>query len=452
MTIPATAIPSRPSVALQILANLVCVSALLPFVSLLQLPGLPRTDVQLTATIIASTVLFFLLMSALRMLTVTKTDLVLIFAGFFSLMYVDWSRTNMSIEWVRSAGQILLGLPVYYAVRNLYKFMSPMALVFTVALYFAMLLIQIFAPSLYYGVAPVILSDVRSGLAGLTQEPSQMATLAIFFILAPLIFKKDSWGKHRRAYWFVILTSTFMLVMTQSATAAFLVIVLLLVWFLALSKVRTFWKVLLLVGLLALNRAARNVEVTANELNRAESIALEAARNPLYAIQDRSLAMRQTGLYVGLINLPQIPFGNGSVTTDYSLADNALRSSVMDWLARPEDWPVIYAYAMGTYEHPTLGFIGGGISLLGQGIQRMGIFYLVIMGLLLMLIRGPRESLLFKVLFLAFVTNGPIVMSVIWFMLGCFAAVNTAPRKMGVGKVTVGLDTKLGRQVSRSLT
>jgi len=419
---------SRSTIILRVLANTVCVAALLPFVRLPFLPETIRTDAQPTGATVAIIVVLVVMLVAPGSLTITKTDLFLLACGVFSLIYVDWSNTQFDVLWwVRSTGQILLGFPVYYAVRNLYKYMSLRVFVFVVALYLVAVILQFAATPLYFTFASALLSDVRlsetGGLGGLAQEPSQLGTLAIFFILAPLIFKKDSWKTHRRAYWFVILASIFMLTMTQSATAALLVIVLLLAWFFALSRVRIFWKILLSVGLLAISLVARNVEVPAGGLNRAESIALEFARNPLYVIQDPSLAMRQTGLYVGLINLTRIPFGNGSVFTDYSLVDDALRSPIMNWLVRPEDWPVVYAYAMGTYMHPTVGFVGGGISLLGQGIQRMGIFYLAIIGYLITLIRGPRESLLFQILFLTFITNGPLAMSVIWFLLGCFAEV-----------------------------
>lgn len=419
---------TRPLTIVSFLANLVLVAAMLPFVAVMPVfsSGAYRSDVQPTGAVIAILVIMILMVTTPKTLTLTRIDLLLFLAGIFSLIYINWGSTDFDLVWLRRTGQILMGFPVYYAVRNLYNYMSPRIFVFVVAAYLAVILLQLFALPVYDTIAPIILSEVRSsiestrtGIAGLAQEPSQMATLAFFFILAPVIFKRDFWVTHRKAYWFVIFASVIMLVLSRCATGVFLMIVLLLAWLFLVSRGLTRRKFILSVVLLLLVLSARSFDLPV--ASRWGTYALVVARNPLYFIQDPSLAMRQSGLYIGLINLPRIPFGTASVAIDYGLIDQAWLSPLMDWLV-PYERPAVYAYSMGFYQQPGGVFIGGGISLLGHSIQRMGIFYLLILAFICWQLRGPRESVLFKILFLAFLTNGPIAMSVIWLMLGWFVA------------------------------
>jgi hypothetical protein len=404
-------------------ANLVCVIALLPFVSIFpRVLGGVRTDVQLMGTMAASLALVVIFAFEPRQLTVTGTDLAILFLGILSLIYVDWFKTKLDLQWIRSTGQILLGFPVYYFIRNLYRYISPWTLIFVVSLYVLAIFLQLAAPAIYFRIAPMILSDIRGGISGLTQEPSQMATLAIFFLLIPLVFQKNFWRSHPRALLYMIFCSSLAALLSKSATSILLTVLLVGTWLFFLSRLRLRWKVALFICCAVAILILRNVENPLEGTNRALGYAQRIAQNPVYAFQDTSLAMRQAGLYVGLVNLPRIPYGTALVSTDYSLVATALTSRIMNSLVDPEGRELFFNYALGTYVHPTYGFLGGGISMLGQSIQRMGIFYLAILGFLLTLIKGPRESILFKILFLAFVVNGPIVMSVIWFIFGIFVA------------------------------
>jgi hypothetical protein len=415
---------------LSTLANIVLISALLPFVSPFPTLFGMITDIQPTATIVATIVLFLLVVLAPKSLTITPTDVLLFLAGIFSLIYFDWFNTEFNLEWIRRTGHILFGFPVCYAVRNLYRHMSPWTFVFVVAFYFVVTVIEIVAPSLYFGIASAILSNVRSapgfgrvGKAGLTLEPSHLAILSGFFIIVPLIFKRCFWKKHRRAYWFVVLASSFMLIISWCGTAVLIIGALLFIWFFFIRKGRMLRKFILLIGLLLLYIVARGIETHSFE-SRFANVGLNILRNPLNILYDPSAAMRLTTLYVGVFNLLEVPFGTLSIYTDYSLVAKAFDNPIIEWMVGYEAKEVAYAYAMGILEIPQTGFKGGGISPLAQSIQRMGIFYVVFLVFLFTLIKGHKEAILFRVLFFIFILNSSLAMSVTWFMLGLFVASN----------------------------
>jgi hypothetical protein len=298
-----------------------------------------------------------------------------------------------------------------------------------VALYFVVTVIEIVVPSLYFGIASAILSNVRSapgfgrvGKAGLTLEPSHLAMLSGFFIIAPLIFKRCFWKKHRRAYWFVVLASSFMLIISWCGTAVLIIGALLFIWFFFIRKGRMLRKFILLIGLLLLYIVARGIETPSE--SRFVNVGLNILRNPLNILYDPSAAMRLTTLYVGVFNLLEVPFGTLSIYTDYSLVAKAFDNPIIEWMVGYEAKEVAYAYAMGILEIPQTGFKGGGISPLAQSIQRMGIFYVVFLVFLFTLIKGHKEAILFRVLFFIFILNSSLAMSVTWFMLGLFVASN----------------------------
>jgi hypothetical protein len=402
-----------------VLANIVLVFSLLPYVSPMPIKNM---DVQLTANIVAILVLLFSCLVEPWRITVWKEDLIIAGLGLLMLFYVDFTVVPLDLVWLRSCGTILLSFPVYFAVRNFYRYMSPWVLCGVVLAYLLALILQVIAPSVYSATFAPLLSDVRWDVAssrgpnGLTPEPSMMGDLCVLFAVSLYFFHRDFWKRHRASACFVVISAALMLIITQSATGIVLGIVTLFLGVLvsqysAKTKMALLAAPLVFAGLAgqALNFGqSRGGVFLSSVLDR-----------PSAVVQDFSFIMRSAVTFLGVAGLVHRPLGTGELSLNPTLVnkvfnggvalalwpDSAVRDSILEWI---------------TYRDRG--------SSAGFAIQRMGIFTLLVLGLLLSLVRGFRGQWVVRVLLLAYLLNSSLFVSAFWFVIGSCVAVGRQDR------------------------
>lgn len=182
-------------------ANAVLVTALLPYVSIVVEPSL---DVQLMALATACVALLALFVLTPGLLTVCRMDLAILGIGLLTLLYVDPGIAAIDLEaTLRGCAPIILAFPVYFAVRNLYRFMSPRVFVAVVIFYALALLIQLRSPAVYTALFSHFLSDTRwtpesgRGPNVLCPEPSMMGNMCVLFAVSLCFFHRQYWQRHK---------------------------------------------------------------------------------------------------------------------------------------------------------------------------------------------------------------------------------------------------------------
>lgn len=392
-------------------ANIVLVLALLPYVSPLPIRNM---DVQLTAD--GAAILVVLLLSVVEpsRITICKEDLVVLAIGLFMLFYVDFAAVPMSFAWLRNCGTVLFCFPVYFAVRNLYRYMSSRVFCAVIVFYLMVIILEAVSPSFYISTFARTLSDVRlggtGGLNGLTPEPSYMGDLSVLFCVSLYFFHPDFWRKHRAAVWLIVISSAAMIIISQSATGAVLGVVVALLAGLAsprplkikLAYVTVLLALLGVSGEMLAGSQARGGLVLASILNR-----------PAAALNDLSLIERFGAPLVSVLQLSSAPFGTGQLSPEPKLVDSALDSGVVDAL-----WPDPMAQEQ-LLEWLTYSDVGSG---LGFTIQRMGLFSLLLLSVLLSLVRGFRGQWVVRIFLIAYILNASLFIPTLWFVIGCCVA------------------------------
>lgn len=421
---------------LRIVANTVLATALMPYVSPLPWRGM---DVQLTAVATASAALLFLFVFAPRRLTIQRTDIVVLLCGLAMLFYVNFNHVDPGLNWMRACATILLGFPVYFAVRNLYRYMSPGVLVAVVATYTSVLVFQLTFPSAYVAIFSHLMSELRwepggyRGPNGLCVEPAMLASMCILFVISKYFLHRQFWQEHRGASWFVAVASVAMLIVSQSATGCVLAVVMAFVGLLVSRrpfkvKAAAIIAVCLLLGFagtLAVSGSGRGTEFLS-----------AAAKNPAVVLQDPSFAMRFVGVFLGLHGLSSAPLGTGELVLDQKLADKAWESKSMITL-----WPdpllrqYVRDYVATFAEHSNA-------SGIGPVIQRMGVLALIVFATLIRCVRGFPEKWVVRVFLLTLFLSASLFISTLWFILGCCAAI--WPREDADTLALAHLRTELG--------
>ncbi|MBS1802387.1 MAG: hypothetical protein JST28_03435 [Acidobacteria bacterium] len=385
-------------------------ASLLPYVSPVVITSM---DVQLMSLAVACAVLMLLLMVTPGVFTLYRTDLVLLAAGIFTLLYLDPHMPSADIETsLRACAPIILGLPVYYSVRTLYRYMLPQVFVGVVALYLVVLVVQLVFPSLYNAAAGHLLSEARfaaeegRGPNGLTNEPSMMGNMCVLFAVSLYFFHRSFWQRHRRARLFVLLASGLMLLITKSATGVFLALVVFIAALLAAKTSKKMKSIFLatMAGAVLLSGSLLSVSDS-----RGAIVLTSLASNPLLIFQDQSFATRLTGTFVGTYALPEQPFGNGSARQDIGLTNAALNSDLAISL-----WP------SSTMRDLLVAVIASrsNISGIGGMIQRMGIFAILATLLIVFLTRGFREKWVVRLFVLGLLLNASMFIPTLWFIVG----------------------------------
>ncbi len=406
-----TEIPVKNRKLLGFLANSVLIASLLPYLSPFPLTGI---DAQPTPVIIAVLALLLLLLIAPQRLNLVKTDAVLLGLGVLMLFYVDFSRTEVSLTWLRTCGTLLIAFPIYYAVRILYPFMSPKVFIGVVVAYVAVLILQITLPNVYLAIFTPLLSEIRwdqgiRGPNGLCVEPSMLGNMALVFILAMFFFKAKHWKEHPAVRNFVVASSILLLIISQSASG---IVLALLVALVGLFFSRRSWLFkgavvgILMLGMISAGALFRNAS------GRGAAFIAAVAQNPLVVVQDASFALRSIGTYLAFYALKEAPLGTGTLQFDQTLTDKAWESSLMLRLWPDEEMRQFFR-----------DFVLERSSGIGPSLQRMGVLFVFILGTLLFLVRGFPQVVVVRLFLLAMLLNASLFTSTIWFVLGCCTAI-----------------------------
>lgn len=401
---------------LRFLGNAVLITALLPYVSPFVIANM---DVQPTALVTSSCVLLALFVVVPRMLTPSRTDFCVFLVGLITLLYFDPGAPGGDLlTIIRACAPIILGFPVYLAVRILYKHMTPQVFAAVVTLYLGVVILQLTFTRAYTAIFSHVLSDMRFSLDdgrgpnALTTEPSMMGDMCLLFAVSLYFFHREYWIRHRNLAMAILAASTLMLILTRSGTGVALAAIVSIAA-LFTSKLSIRLKVLILPTLLALVPILAAISSMSNA--RSAVVLGSMAESPLSVVRDESFASRILGVFVGLYAIPNSPFGNGSIRQDVGMTNKALNSSV----------------AIAVWPNDTLrGALVDVIAIrdnnsgIGGMIQRMGIFALVGTALLLHFVKGFHGKWVVRIFILGLLLNASMFIPTLWFIVGCSAAIS----------------------------
>ncbi len=427
-----------PDRLIRFCANAVLATTLLPYISPIVLPGM---DVQLMALGASTLLLIGLLIFTPRIFSFEREDLIILGMGLLSLVYVNPKiASDDPPATLRACGQIVLAFPVYYAVRNLYRFMSPKVFLWVVSLYGAVLFLQVWFPSAYAGTFAHLLSDTRffadegRGPNGLCTEPSMMGNICMLFIVSLYFFHREHWKAHKNAAWFVIAASCAMLFVTKSGTGVVLALVVALTALLS-SKLTKKAKALILAAFL-MTMIPLGQLLSSSE-SRGSLILGGIASNPLSILDQYSFADRMLGFYVGLYQIPQQPMGSLDVRINPEATNSAINGGVGIFI-----WPdptfrslLVDLRALRYDNHGT-----------GAMVERMGIFGVLILASLVLYIRGFEGKWVVRTFMVCMLLNASMFISTLWFVMGCCIELQRTPRRK---QKTHGLAWSLWKEMLR---
>jgi len=418
-------------------ANLVLVTALMPCVSPIVIPNM---DVQVMSLVASIMVLAMLVVLVPEKIRVNQADLAILIAGILTLVYANFNQVVTNIEpWIRGCAPILMGFPVYFAVRNLYAYMSARVFVWIVAVYCGVLLFEITFPSIYFLIFSHFLSDIRwipggtRGPNGLCPEPSMLGNMCILFVVSLYFFRREYWKTHPRTSWFVIGASILMLVITKSGTG---VVLALFVLFLALlsSRVSAKAKIAVVAGLLLLTSLVGTY--FAESEDRGASVLATTASDPLALLADESLGARALGTFTGFYGISERLFGTGNILFDQELTERSLNGRAAEFIWPDADFRYFLSQISLGEDRSSRN------SGVGAMIQRMGILALFIIAVIVRYIRGFSGKWVVRGFVLTLFFNASMFISTLWFVIGCCVAVYYT-RRHAPDQTLSNLDTQV---------
>ena len=400
---------------IRFLANSVLATALMPYVA--PIPW-HKMNVQWFGTAVAIFAVTALVLCAPRYISWRRSDTIIILLGVVELVYLRFSYFPVSAEqWLRACGTIILGFPVYYAVRNLYQYMSPRVFLFVVAIYLSVLVFELISFSAYESIFSHFLSEIRRdalvnrGPNGLCNEASMMGDISVLLALSIYFFHPEHWRQDKRQKWCVLIACGLMLAISQSGTGFALAFGLLCLAILTSRK--SWWKGIIGLGVLSMALLFLGRVVFANSESRGARLVSAVAEDPRVALEDPSVAERLFGIYVAGYSLPRVPLGTGRILLDTHLASEAWYAPSMAALW-PEDelrefvWYVRMSQDTG--------------ASVANMIQRMGLVGLMVIVILLSFVRGIRGTIVVQVFLLALMLNASLFISTFWYVIGsCIA-------------------------------
>lgn len=398
----------------RVCANVVLVTSLLPYLSPIVFPNI---DVQFMGIVTSTAVVAILALCRSKLLSFTIRDLCVLCFGFFSLIYIN----NIPHEWIQYArvcAPVILGFPVYFATRNLYRYMSPKVFGAIVASYAGGLLLQIGFPNVYQAVFSVLLNriqnEIGSRAGGLCDEPSYMGEMCVFFVAALYFFHCEYWKQHKRVARSIVITSGIMLLLARSALGFIFAIVIVLVAFFS-SKVSLLFKATLIPAIVLVILLLGNVVSSFD--SREAFIASQFLKNPLLIFQDFSISARCVGPLTAIYGLSNSPFGTGDIYINKKATNDAFSGSISRTIWPSNSFYMYYMESIPKHDNVHLG--ASGI------IERMGIVGVLGLFFLLCCINGISGKWVVRVYFIAVLANSSMLLSTLWFLIGCCAAQRT---------------------------
>jgi hypothetical protein len=405
----------------RIIANVVLFAVLMPYISPVIVPDM---DVQLLALAVSIIAIASTVMLTRQGISIMPVDLLILSVGLLSLLYTHPATPVLSpVAWARNCAPLILGFPVYLAVRTLYPYMAPNLLVWIVSIYCGVIIFEMMFPGTYMLIFSHLLSDIRwasfegRGPNGLCPEPSMMGDMCLLFLVSLYFFHRQYWKKHYCAVAAIVAMSGLMLVLTKSATGLIVALVLLFVALLN-TKLSTRRKVVISIAALFLIIVLG--QISRGSDTRMGTTLSSLTSNPAVALEDPSLAERLIGVYEGFYQLRYAPLGTGDVDVNVSLTKQALNGDLAVWL-----WPddEIRELLVG------LQLAHDSNTGLGAMLQRMGILALAIVFALLLLVRAFPGRWVARTFLACLMLNASLFIPTLWFVIGCSVALATSTRR-----------------------
>jgi hypothetical protein len=395
-------------------ANAVLFAALMPYISPIIIPNM---DVQLLALAISIVAIISTVLFTRQGISIVPADILILSFGLFSLLYAQPATPLVApMLWARNCATLILGFPIYLAVRCLYPYMAPKALVWIVGTYSGAVIFEILLPGPYTLIFSHLLSDIRwasgagRGPNGLCPEPSMMGDMCLLFLVSLYFFHGRYWSKHRGAVIAMFTMSCLMLYLTKSATGLIVALILLLV--------ALFSSAMSIRRKLVVSAAALLLVVGLGEMSRGSETRLgmtlsSLTSDPTTAIQDASLAERLIGVYDGLYQMQEAPFGTGQVNGDVALTKQALSGDFAVWLWPDQEIRELLVELQLYYDSN---------SGVGAMLQRMGIFALAIIFALPFFVRAFPGRWVVRTFLICLMLNASLFIPTLWFVIGCSVA------------------------------
>ena len=393
-------------------ANAALTTALFPFAAPFPIPD---RDVQILASVVAAVACGLAIRSGRTRAFVDRQSCALLTAGWVCLLYVRWDLSELNALWLQRCGAVLLSMPVYWAARAWYDALDYRVVVAVAVTYAAVAAAQLASPEATNAIATTVLGGLRfsldagRGATSLTPEPSALAAVAILLLwgsrLLPASAKRS--GRYLRG------ATAAIAILLVLASGSLLGIVLLAAMGVAELFSTMRWvgckHAAALASVVAASGAAFiGVASTSDTGHRAMASVRAAVADPTTLLFDTSLQARIVGTVLSIQTLTVRPMGTGQVQLDENLAAQGFSGPAFDLLAnRPAllKWLYDFVWVYGFTE-------------MGRGIQRMGVAYFAILGILFLQIRGFRGAGPLQLWLLAILTQNSLYMPTIWLVLG----------------------------------
>jgi len=376
-------------------------------------PVVLRTvDAQLMGFATSVAVLLWLLFFEPERLSFYRCDLYILCAGLLSLIYInpeaaphDW------LTYARGCAPIALGFPIYFATRNLYRYMSPKVFIAVVASYGGALILQVGFPGAHAAIVGHFMNRVQGEMgaraSGLCDEPSYMGEMCILFAISIYFFHREYWKHHKRAAWAIVIASLAMLIITKSALGF---VGALITSFVAIfsSKVSGWSKAAIIPAVVIAAVLMGNLLSLSN--SRGAAMGALLLKHPLMIFQDTSFADRCIGPLTGFYGLRDSPFGTGETRINVNAMNKAFGGEIARIIWSGSDFQESYVF-MSSQGGQHLGFAGM--------VERMGIFGVLILIILICSIDGFQGKWVVRVFVLALLMNSSMFLSTLWFVIGC---------------------------------
>lgn len=390
-------------------ANAVLVTALLPYLS----PVVLQTvDAQLMGFATSVAVILWLLFLEPGRLSFYRCDLYILCAGLLSLIYINPDAAPKDfLMYARGCAPIVLGFPIYFATRNLYRYMSPGVFIAVVGSYVGALLLQVASPGAHAAIVGHFMNRVQSEIgaraSGLCDEPSYMGEMCILFIISLYFFHREYWKQHKRAAWAIVIASLAMLVITKSALGFVGALIIALVAIFS-SRVSGWAKAAVIPAVVIAAVLMGNLLSLSN--SRGAVMGALLLKHPLLIFQDISFADRCIGPLTAFYGLRDSPFGTGEVKINVDAMNKAFGGEIARIIWPTPDFQQSYI-DMTNLGGQHLGFAGM--------VERMGVFGVLILLLLICSIDGFQGKWVVRVFILALLMNSSMFLSTLWFVIGC---------------------------------
>ncbi len=319
-----------------------------------------------------------------RPFTFDATDLVLIVAGLFFLLYLHPSRWDQFGSEAKKSVAMLLGCSIFLAAKRAAQYFSLNAVCFAAIGHVLAAVLQSFLPdlhaALFSGFMGMIRTGADRGAGGTTNEPSFLANLSLVFPILAWILGERASEKARVKSMRICLVCTALLLALSQAGTGFVITIIVAVAYGVSRGVRATAITLSLVTM-----SVFGISTLASTLpsSRVTDLIVAATADPKIVFEDPSASMRLVGHYLSGPSLLERPLGSGRTGLDSTYFWYLWNRYNLD------SWYNIELSRLASL-HFALAF---GLTDVGEGTMRMGWFFPVILLVWFSQYRGTRYSI-----------------------------------------------------------